>query len=70
LFILRFSTRKWWQSNARASGNGGSVLGGGLDAKHGAWRFEDGESDFLVCFKAMSDSFDLFLDKVGVDDKF
>ena len=25
---------------------------------------------FLVCFKAMSDNFDLFLDEVGVDDMF
>jgi hypothetical protein len=35
-------------------------LGGGSDAKHGEWRLQDGESDFLVCFKAMGDSFDLF----------
>jgi hypothetical protein len=30
------------------------------DAKHGEWRLQDGESDFLVCFKAMGDSFGLF----------
>jgi hypothetical protein len=35
-------------------------LGGGSDAKHGEWRLQDGESDFLVCFKAMGDSFDHF----------
>lgn len=70
MFTLLFSTKKWWQSSARALRNGGSVLGGGSNVKHGEWRLEDGESDFLVCFKAMSDSFNLFLNKVSVDDKF